>query len=191
MAFNQANLQLLAASSAGASRIWSYYANSDSFATVKAAGYFDTADNIANIQTGDKVLISGNISYTATFVNDGTNVTLSFNNGVSVFAKLADISTAETVYLPMPVAGEIVKTFAVQFAAVTVASSVISFSVGGSALTGGSLTVTTAGTAGTQYNATPTANTTVTTSTVVSAATDGGSTTAAAGMVGVLVLPTV
>ena len=116
-----------------------------------------------------------------------------FPNGVStdndgvLYTEIADISTAAsswTAALPFNV--QITGAYVVQETAVTVASSVITFEIGGTPITGMSVTVTAGGAAGQAFaSTTPTGAYTLTAGTAVEVVTDGGSTTASLGRVAI------
>lgn len=157
-----------------------YNATSDSFATVAATGYFD--DLVNRVATGDKLLVkteTSGLSFSGTFRNNGTNVYVDWDNTLRFETQMADVSAASTVWFSVPPAGVITQVYGTQWSAVTAANAAVAFSIGASAITGGSLTVTTSGVAGTSYSATPTAANTTDGSTAVKAVSDGASSTTA------------
>jgi hypothetical protein len=160
--------------------VFCYNAGADSLATVSAASYFDSL--LYRVRTGDKVLIktsTSGLSYSGTFRNNGTNVFVDWDNTLRFQTQMADVSAASTAWIGVPPAGVITQVYGVLWSAVTVASSTVTFSIGASAITGGALTVTTAGAAGQVYTATPTALNITDGTTAVKAVSDGGSTTTA------------
>lgn len=94
-------------------------------------------------------------------------------------ARIADISTASEVYVVAPDAGEIVKIYSVINNAITIADATLTAKIGGTAVTGGAITVAYSGSAaGDVDEATPTAANSVTTGQAIEIETDGGSSTA-------------
>lgn len=99
---------------------------------------------------------------------------------VPVTVTMADISTADTVYVPCPVSGTVTKVMATLKNAITVADSICTSGISGVAITGGGFTAAyTASAAGTTFTATPTAANTVAVGQYLSFTTDGASTTTA------------
>ena len=87
-----------------------------------------------------------------------------------------NISSASTPYVVSPIAGTIVAIYSVAFGATTVDDAVLTARIGGTAITGGTITIEGTGSAGDVDSATPTANNTVTAGQAISIETDGGST---------------
>jgi hypothetical protein len=99
-----------------------------------------------------------------------------------------DISTAQTIYLPCPAAGTIKKIYVTLDGAITVADSLLTFTINGASITSSGITATQSGSAaGTIYSSTPSANNTITAGQYVSCATDGASTSTAIAHVAVLI----
>lgn len=89
---------------------------------------------------------------------------------------LTDISTASSVYIVAPFAGTITKIYTALQGAIITADSVITVSIGGVAVTGGTVTVAfTASAAGDIDSATPSAANTFTEGQLIRIQTDGGS----------------
>ena len=99
---------------------------------------------------------------------------------ISFSGVIADVSTAEEVYIPVPYAGSIVKATAVLGGAITVADATVSVkNSSGTTMTNGAITVAFTGSAaGDTASCSPTANNTVSADSFISVATDGASTTA-------------
>lgn len=160
--------------------LYCYNASADSFATVATADYF--ADLLYRVATGDKLIVkttTAGLSFSGTFRNNGTNVFVDWDNTLRLQTQMADISAASTAWIGVPPAGVITQVYGVLWSAITVASSVLTFSIGSTAITGGVLTVTTAGVAGQVYTATPTALNVADGATAVKVVSDGGGTTTA------------
>lgn len=101
-----------------------------------------------------------------------TDLTISFS------AVIADVSTAETIYIPMPYAGTIAKITTVLEGAITVADATIN-AKNSSALSMGTITVAyTSSAAGDVDTLSPSSNNTVTAGDYITIETDGGSTSA-------------
>lgn len=96
--------------------------------------------------------------------------------------RIADVSTGGSTFSePALYTGEIVEIYSTLGAAITVGDAALSFELEGVAITGGGITIATAGSApGDVDSATPTAARTITKGNNIEQITDGGSTTAAA-----------
>lgn len=95
--------------------------------------------------------------------------------------EIADISSAASSWVVSPIAGTISSIWLVTEAKVTAdgGDAAITFEIGGTAVTGGAITVVDGdGAIGKVYTATPTAQNTVTAGQAIELITDGGSTTA-------------
>lgn len=167
------------------SQTYVYNAAGDSFSAVATAGYFNALIN--RVTTGDKLLVkteTSGLSFSGTFRNNGTNVYVDWDNTLFFQTQMADISAASTAYIAVPPAGVITQVYLLQWSAITVASSIVTYSIGSTAITGGAITVTTAGVAGQLWTATPTAANITDGATPVKAVSDGGGTTTAIANVG-------
>lgn len=99
-----------------------------------------------------------------------------------VYAYMADVSAPSSAYAPVPFRGHVVKVGSVLYNAITVADSAMSTSINATAITGGTWTVTQAGSAAGDYDsAIPTALSTtyVKDGDVIKFTSDGGSSTTA------------
>jgi hypothetical protein len=117
---------------------------------------------------------TNNQVYVADGANSGawTDLTISFS------AVIADVSTAETIYIPMPYAGTIAKVTTVLEGAITVADATINVK-NSSAVSMGTITVAyTSSAAGDVDSLSPASNNTVTADDYITVETDGGSTNA-------------
>lgn len=167
------------------SQTYVYNAAADSFSTVTTAGYFNSLVN--RVATGDKLLVkttTANLSFSGTFRNNGTTVSVDWDNTLFFSTQMSNISAATTSYIAAPPAGVITAVTGVLWSAITVASTAIAFSIGSTAITGGSFTVGTSDAAGHVYSATPTALNVTDGATAVKAVSAGTSTTAAIMTVG-------
>lgn len=86
MAFALANLSYSMASGKGA-RLHSYHSTADTLATIRAANYFDSAQNATRFKVGDIILVNASDGFginvvSAVSVSAGT-VTLSAENVTS------------------------------------------------------------------------------------------------------------
>lgn len=93
--------------------------------------------------------------------------------------RIADVSTAETVYVAVPAQAEVVKVYSALGAAITTADAVLTVSKNGTAMTGGTITIAAASSAGAIDSCEPSAGHQVDAGDYISVATDGGSTGAA------------
>lgn len=94
----------------------------------------------------------------------------------SLTLDIVSLDTVADYYLVIPYAGTINKIYSVIDAAITTADKVLTFSIGGVAITDGALTITQAGSAaGDVDSCTPTAANTVTAGQAIKIAATGGS----------------
>ena len=100
-------------------------------------------------------------------------------NDYFLTSKITDISTAWSTFVPVPDDGRIIKIFTSIQNAITTANAALSFEIGGTAITGGGITVTQSGSAaGDVDTAEPTAENSVNEGQAIEMITDGGSSTA-------------
>ena len=100
-------------------------------------------------------------------------------NDYFLTSKITDISTAGSTFVPVPDDGRIIKIFTSIKNAITTADAELSFEIGGTAVTGGGITVTQSGSAaGDVDTAEPTAENSVNEGQAIEMITDGGSSTA-------------
>jgi hypothetical protein len=99
-------------------------------------------------------------------------------NEVVVWAHLADVSTPSSAFAVAPVRGKIIKLGSVIYNAITVADSAVTSKIAGTAITGGSWTISQSGAvAGDVDTALPTAANTVVEDQVIEFISDGASST--------------
>jgi hypothetical protein len=99
-------------------------------------------------------------------------------NDYFLTSKITDISTAGSTFVPVPDGGRIIKIFTSIKNAITTANAALSFEIGGTAITGGGITVTQSGSAaGDVDTAEPTAANSVNEGQAIEMITDGGSST--------------
>ena len=100
-------------------------------------------------------------------------------NDYFLTAKITDISTAGSTFVAVPDGGRIVKIISTIKNAISSANAALSFEIGGTAVTGGGITVTQSGSAaGDVDTALPTALNRVEEDGTIEMITDGGSSTA-------------
>ena len=100
-------------------------------------------------------------------------------NDYFITAKIADISTASSTFVPIPDGGKVIKIFTALQAVIATANGGISFEIGGTAITGGGITVAYSGSAaGTVDSAIPTAANDVAEEGTIEMITDGASSNA-------------
>ena len=110
--------------------------------------------------------------------------------GIPLTAKITDISTAGSTFVVCPFAGKITKIYSTIKNAITTANAVLSFEIGGVAVTGGGITVAYSGSAaGDVDSSTPTAKNVVAAGQAIELITDGGSSTACEAVITLLVTP--
>ena len=79
-------------------------------------------------------------------------------NDYFLTSTIADISTASSTFVPVPDGGKVIKIFTALQGAIGTANAAITFEIGGTAITGGGITVTQSGSAAGEVDtATPTA----------------------------------
>jgi hypothetical protein len=100
-------------------------------------------------------------------------------NDYFLTAKITNISTAGSTFVAVPDGGKIVKILTSIKNAITTADAALSFEIGGTAVTGGGITITQSGSAaGDVDTAEPTAANRVEEGEAIEIITDGGSSTA-------------
>ena len=98
-------------------------------------------------------------------------------NDYFLHAEIADISTASSTFVPVPDSGKIIKIISSLQGAISGGDAGISFEIGGTAVTGGGITVAHSGSAaGDVDTAEPTAANEVQEDGTIEMITDGGST---------------
>lgn len=98
-------------------------------------------------------------------------------NDYFLHAEIADISTASSTFVPVPDSGKIIKIITALQGAISGGDAAISFEIGGTAVTGGGITVANSGSAaGDVDTAEPTAANQVEEDGTIEMITDGGST---------------
>ena len=100
-------------------------------------------------------------------------------NDYFLTAEIEDISTASSTFVAVPDGGKIVKIITALQGAISGANAAITFEIGGTAVTGGAITVAHSGSAaGDVDTAEPTAANSVNEGQAIEMITDGGSSTA-------------
>jgi hypothetical protein len=130
--------------------------------------------------TDNKLVLSGSVES-----GSGANLKTKL-----VAIPIGDVSTAGSVWVVPGVAGTIVNFSNVIDAAITVADAVLTLEIGGTAVTGATITIdNTTSAAGVVDQSTPTALNVITASEAIEIVKDGGSTTASNGVVTLEILP--
>ena len=133
------------------------------------------------LQGGDtKVFKSGSklLMETGSIFEKESGVTET-GNKVYLTGEIADISSAASSWVVSPVAGTITKIYSVIDGTITTADAVLTFEIGGVAVTNGTVTIDDSGSAaGIVDSATPTATNTLAAGGALELITDGGSTNA-------------
>ena len=97
-------------------------------------------------------------------------------NDYFITSTIADISTASSTFVPVPEGGRVVKIITALQGAIGTANAAITFEIGGTAITGGGITVTQSGSAaGDVDTAEPTAANEVAEDGTIEMITDGAS----------------
>lgn len=109
------------------------------------------------------------------------------SNFMTLNVSIPDISTAGSYFVTNPVVGKIYKAYVTLDNAITVADAIVSFEIGGVAVTGGNITAAFTGSAaGSVFSSTPSGLNTVPAGSAIEVITDGGSTTACRAQVTIL-----
>tara|TARA_R110000772_G_scaffold30763_3_gene76369 strand:+ start:1349 stop:1738 length:390 start_codon:yes stop_codon:yes gene_type:complete len=112
-------------------------------------------------------------------VNDGTKQIKDKNmrtlNDYFITAEIEDVSTVSSTFVAIPDGGKIVKILTANQATIT-GTAALSFEIGGTAVTGGGISIVASGSAGAVDTAAPTGNNTVVEGGSIEMITDGGST---------------
>lgn len=166
-------------------------------AIVTAGGTVARGDQVSTLTTGRAIVATGSVNVLGTCVKGGASgelieVELAGIQGsgpgtlVTITRTMTDVSAAETVYFPIPVAGTIERIDTVLGGAITAANAVLTTNIlaagvgAPAAVTGGGITVAFTGSgAGVTDSATPSAANTVAAGDSVSVVSDGGSSTTA------------
>ena len=97
-------------------------------------------------------------------------------NDYFITAKIANISTASSTFVPIPDGGKVIKIYTALQAVIATANGAITFEIGGTAVTGGGITVAYSGSAaGDVDTAEPTAANDVSEDGTIEMITDGAS----------------
>jgi hypothetical protein len=110
---------------------------------------------------------------------DGVVKTAAEVNEVYVNVNIPDISSAQSVWVVSPIAGNITKIYTVIYGAITVGDATVTAEIGGTLVTDSSITIANAGSAaGVVDSSTPSAANSITAGGAIEIITDGGSTDA-------------
>lgn len=137
----------------------------------------NTTDNYTE-QGGNKDVIGGTLDIVSggKLQKAGVDITPELDK-VYLTAEIDDISTAGSSWVVIPVGGNITKIYSVIDGAIASSDAALSFKIGGTAITGGGITVANSGSAaGDTDTATPTGNNSITAGTALELITDGSST---------------
>lgn len=165
------------------------YKTADTLATVDTSGYFNDlttmleVGDVIHVEVVDDVDTTTSVSDTGTLIvaSNTSSVVDTYNAAESskiyLTVDMTDISTASSVWVVAPVACSFTGLQSVINGAITGADAAITTEIGGTAVTGGSLTIANSGSAaGDVDSATPTALNTLTAGQALEIITDGGST---------------
>jgi hypothetical protein len=141
----------------------------------------DAPDGQRHEPKGISTAASGQI-YVADGLGSGTwtnpITAIKNKNYMTLNVSIPDISTAGSYYVVNPILGKIYKAYVTLDNAITVADSIVSFEIGGVAVSGGNITAAYSGSAaGSVFSSTPSGNNTVSAGGAIEVITDGGSTT--------------
>ena len=164
------------------------YKTTDSLATVDTSGYFNDlttmleVGDVIHVEVVDSVAATTSVSATGTLIvaSNASSVVDTYNainNKINLTVTMADVSTAGSVWVVAPVACTFDGLYSVINGAIATADAAITTEIGGTAVTGGSLTIANSGSAaGDVDSATPTALNTLAAGQALEIITDGAST---------------
>ena len=180
MAFDVNGLDINSGGAKGSVNIHTYKSAADTLATITASGYFD--DFATAIQSNDLMYAQGSDANGWFVLTNTSGVITSTAAGESatyLTARITDVSTAETVWTPCPVAGVITKIYSVIAGTIATAPAVLTTSIGGVGITDGVISITDSGSAAGDVDVvTPTALNVVAVGDALSVVTSGASTNA-------------
>ena len=185
MAFNIANLVLQ--SHGNNKKVYRYDTTADTLATVKASGYFGKDSTTGQqcsdmLDAGDMIMVSATDGFKVLRVDTISSTTVTTEDGFGetawLGAPIVTLSTSGGLYIPAPFDGVVGRIKAVTNGEVDT-TTVITASIGGTAITGGSLTLDQSGQgAGEVYETASTGANTVTEGQAVQVTWDGAATAA-------------
>lgn len=165
------------------------YKTADSLATVDTSGYFNDlttmleVGDVIHVEVVDSVATTTSVTNTGTLIvaSNASNVVDTYNaidaGKIYLTVDMTDVSTAGSVWVVAPVASTFSGLSSVINGAIATADAAITTEIGGTAVTGGSLTIANSGSAaGDVDTATPTALNTLTANQALEIITDGAST---------------
>lgn len=168
------------------------YRTTDSIATCNTSGYFNDmttilhVGDIIDVQVVDSVATPTAVSGTGRLIvqSNSSNVVDTYDSlaqdKIYLTVDMTDVSSAASVWVVAPVACTFTKMWSVINGAITGADANITTEIGGTAVTGGSLTIANSGSAaGDVDTATPSALNTLTAGQALEIITDGASSTTA------------
>ena len=180
MAFDVTGLDINSGGAKGSVNIHSYKSSADTLATITASGYFDSF--ATTLQSNDLMYARGSDDAGWFVLTNTSNVITADAAGGSKYyltARITDISSAETVWTPVPTAGKVTKIMSVIAGTIATAPSVLTCKINAVAITTGAITVTdTASAAGDTDTVTPTGANTVAAGDALSVVTSAASTNA-------------
>jgi len=165
------------------------YKTADSLATVDTLAYFN--DINSQVEVGDVIHVEvvDSVSTTTAVTDRGTLIVASnasqivdtYNaidaGKINLTVTMADVSTASSVWVVAPVACTFSKIYSVINGAIATADAAITTEIGGTAVTGGTITIANSGSAaGDVDSGTPSALNTLTAGQALEIITDGAST---------------
>jgi hypothetical protein len=191
MAFAKANFSPLGSNARrGVAPQHFTYRTADTLATCDTSGYFN--DITTMLEVGDTIHITvvDSVATPTAVTEIGRLVVVSNTGGVVdtydaissggkiyLTVTMADVSTASSVWVTAPVACKFTKLYSVINGAIATADAAITTEIGGTAVTGGTITIANSGSAaGDVDSGTPTAANTLTAGQALEIITDGAST---------------
>lgn len=144
-----------------------------------------------DVESGGSLKLAGTaITSTAAELNkvDGVTSTAAELDAYVIHCTIEDISTGQSDWVVAPHAGDITGIWSVIDGVITGADAALSFEIGGTAVTGGGITIANAGSAaGTVDTSSPSAANTLTAGQALECITDGGSTGTVKAQISILI----
>ena len=148
MAFDVTGLDLNSGGAKGSVNIHAYKSSADTLATITASGYFD--DYATAIASNDLMYAQGSDANGWFVLTNTSNVITANAAGASKYyltARITDVSSAETVWTPVPTAGVITKIYSVIAGTIATAPAVLTCKINATGITDGVISITDSGSA--------------------------------------------
>lgn len=130
---------------------YTYKSDTDTRATVMASGYFNNTDDLQNLAADDLIFVVGDqggyVLRVDTVSAAGVVTTDLAGTAIWITAELTDVSTGSSTWLAAPCDGIISRIKTILHGAIITADALVGIELGGVDVTGGQVTIATAGSA--------------------------------------------